>query len=132
MPRRLLLVTVGPDEVDLVTDVLWSVGVDAIEERQTPDGVTLVTEATESLVDAVGRRWPFRLVDVDLAESLDAWRPWAVPTVLERQDPDGPVVIRAPWTRSPTGGAGVEVVIDPGHAWGHGGHPSTAVRPSCW
>lgn len=58
MLRRLLLVTVGPDEVDLVTDVLWSVGVDAIEERQTPDGVTLVTEATESLVGAVGRRWP--------------------------------------------------------------------------
>ena len=130
MARRLLQIDVTDDEVDLVSDVLWGIGVDGIEERDSPDGVTLVTEATDALIEAVDGRWRYEIVDIDLAESLDGWRRWATATVLDAgavhgTETDGrPVVLRAPWVPPPVADA-LEVVIDPGHAWGHGGHPST-------
>lgn len=134
MPRRLLEVAVGVDEVDLVSDLLWSVGVEAIEERDRPGGVLLVTEATDALIAAVDGRWPHEVVDVDLAEALDAWRDGATATVLETTVPDSTVpegavvVLRAPWVPAPELAYArdpIEVVIDPGHAWGHGGHATT-------
>ena len=125
LPRQLLGITVRADEVELVSDLLWSVGVEGIEERDCPEGALLVTEATDALVSAVSGRWPYELVDVDLGESLDAWREWATATVLDATSASGAVVVlRAPWVPGPVRGA-LEVVIDPGRSWGHGGHPTT-------
>ena len=50
---------------------------------------------------------------------LDAWRKWAKPFHTGR------LCVRPEWL-APLG-APVEVAIDPGHAFGHGSHPSTAL-----
>jgi ribosomal protein L11 methyltransferase len=70
--------------------------------------------------DATGGR--LAAVDEHDLSYLDAWREWARPAQAGR------LLIRPPWVAASTVGPGpeiVEVVIDPGHAFGHGGHPST-------
>jgi ribosomal protein L11 methyltransferase len=70
--------------------------------------------------DATGGR--LAAVDEHDLSYLDAWREWARPAQAGR------LLIRPPWVAASTVGPRpelVEVVIDPGHAFGHGGHPST-------
>lgn len=154
-PRPSLTVHVavsGPD-ADLAADALWRAGAAAIEER--PGLLVAAAPATDAaggaagdpapLLAAVAGRWPAEVVPVDAGAALDAWRPHARAVVVGER-----LVVRPPWvappgdagpggagsTRgapdgvpagrtSPRGGARVEVVIDPGRAFGHGGHPST-------
>ncbi|HEX6424111.1 MAG TPA: 50S ribosomal protein L11 methyltransferase [Acidimicrobiales bacterium] len=86
------------------------------------------------LLAAVAGRWPAEVVAVDAGAALDAWRRHARTVVVGR------LVVRPPWVAPPgdaePGGpsadgspprraAPVEVVVDPGRAFGHGAHPST-------
>jgi ribosomal protein L11 methyltransferase len=59
------------------------------------------------------------LVDVSSREVADgsAWRDWHRPVDA------GPVRVRAPW--APTRPGALDVVIEPGQAFGTGGHPTT-------
>jgi ribosomal protein L11 methyltransferase len=117
--------TAGGTEAELAADALWAAGAVAIEERARPGGVVLIaaTDGTDPadlgpLLDAVAGRWPAEVVPVDLDAALDAWRPYARPVVAGR------FVVRPPWT-SPMAAGLVEVVVDPGRAFGSGSHDST-------
>jgi ribosomal protein L11 methyltransferase len=132
------VVTAGGADAELAADALWQAGAVAVEERDTPGGVLLVAALDGGadpapLVAAVAGRWPAEAVAVDLAAALDAWRPYARAVTVGR------VTVRPPWVRpaslsAPSQGPGpgavggpghVELVVDPGRAFGSGSHAST-------
>jgi ribosomal protein L11 methyltransferase len=113
-------------ELDLAADALWRAGAVAIEEREASDGLVLIAGVAaggeaEPLLAAVASRWPAELVPVDPDAAFDAWRDHA------RQVEVGDrLVVRPPWVRpSPRASGRIELVIDPGRAFGSGAHPST-------
>jgi ribosomal protein L11 methylase PrmA len=86
-------IDVAADEVDWVSGLLWSVGVDAVEERDgdVAGRTTLVTAPdTPALREALGDRWTVRVLPVD-DSVLDTWRAWAVPVRC------GPLVVLPAW-----------------------------------
>ena len=113
-------------DVDLAADALWRAGAVAIEEREASEGLVLIAGVaaggdTEPLLAAVAGRWPAELVPVDLDAAVDAWRDHA--RLVEVGDR---LVVRPPWARpSPRASGRIELVIDPGRAFGSGAHPST-------
>jgi ribosomal protein L11 methyltransferase len=122
------VVTAGGTDAELAADALWRAGAVAIEERERPDGVVLMAGPPPAgdpvmLVAAVAERWPARVVVVDVGAALDAWRPHA------RAVAAGRFVVRPPWlpppASGPVGPGPVEVVVDPGRAFGSGAHAST-------
>ena len=128
-------VTVPAADADLAADVLLLAGAAAVEERSLAaagSAVVLVAGPpaggdAEPLLAAVAGRWPADLVPVDLGAALDAWRDHARPVRV------GPLVVRPPWVAADPGGTGdpaidvgpVDLVIDPGRAFGSGAHVST-------
>jgi ribosomal protein L11 methyltransferase len=118
-------VAVPAVDANVATDALWRAGAIAIEERDTPTGLLLVAGVAPGadigrLLGAVDRRWPAEMVAVDIDAALDAWRAFARPVRVGDR-----LVVRPPWVpASPAGGA-VDVVIDPGRAFGSGAHAST-------
>jgi ribosomal protein L11 methyltransferase len=113
-------------DVDLAADALWRAGAVAIEEHEASEGLVLIAGVaaggdTEPLLAAVAGRWPAELVPVDLDAAVDAWRDHA--RLVEVGDR---LVVRPPWVRpSPRASGRIELVIDPGRAFGSGAHPST-------
>jgi ribosomal protein L11 methyltransferase len=113
-------------DAELAADALWRAGAVAIEEREASDGPVLIAGVAaggdvEPLLAAVASRWPAELVPVDLDTALDAWRDHA--RVVEVGDR---LVVRPPWVLpSPRTDGRIELVIDPGRAFGSGSHPST-------
>ena len=125
---RAFVVTVPADEVELASDVLWQLGVRAIEERSGDDGhVELWTavgdeaEAAERAAGALGERWSSRLIDV-VDGAADTWRQFAGPMWID----DGLVVVPA-WQRHVFDDGVVMVQIEPGGAFGLGDHPTTVL-----
>jgi ribosomal protein L11 methyltransferase len=118
---RTVRVTVPAADADLATDRLWQAGASAIAERAVPGAVVLGAGGDPgSLLAAVAGRWPAETVVVDLAAALDAWRPYArAVTVGDR------LVVRPPWVAPQVAPGAVEVIVDPGRAFGSGAHPST-------
>ena len=122
---RHLVITVEPDDVELVSGLAWFAGCEGIEERlvnsprppvETVDLVVAIEDPTELLAHLDGR-WPTRDVALDPDEWVESWKPWAQAVVLAG------LVVRPPWL-DPIG-VGPEIVIDPGRAWGHGAHATT-------
>lgn len=123
---RAFVVTVPADEVELASDVLWQLGVRAIEERSGGDGhVELWTAvgdeagAAERATTALGERWPTRLVDI-VDGAADTWREFAGPMWID----DGLVVVPA-WQQHEFDNDVVTILIEPGGAFGLGDHPTT-------
>ena len=127
---RTVQVTVPADEAELAADALWAAGAAAVEQRPADAAVVLVAGPhaggdVDALVAVVAGRWPAEVVPVDLGAALDAWRAHA------RAVRVGPLVVRPPWVPVPAveepGGDGppVDVVVDPGRAFGSGAHAST-------
>jgi ribosomal protein L11 methyltransferase len=119
--------TAGGADAELAADALWAAGAVAIEERAAAGGVVLIAATDRAdrgapgvrpLLDAVAGRWPAEAVAVDVDAALDAWRPYAQPVAVGR------FVVRPPWI-PPNARSGIEVVIDPGRAFGSGSHAST-------
>jgi ribosomal protein L11 methyltransferase len=122
---RQVRVAVGAAEAELAADALWQAGAVAIEEL--PGGLVAgVGEGDDPvpLLAAVVGRWPAELVEVDLDAALDGWRAHARAVTVGRR-----LVVRPPWVDPPAedrdGRSRVDVVVDPGRAFGHGAHPST-------
>ncbi|HKY15474.1 MAG TPA: 50S ribosomal protein L11 methyltransferase [Microthrixaceae bacterium] len=116
-------VEVDPGMVDWASDVLWSAGASAVAELAADDGVRvrLVADLDPGAVSDL----PFEVVrptTADLAEedALDAWRAHAM--VWRAGDH---VVVRPPWLDADLGPGDVVVVVDPGHSFGSGSHPTT-------
>lgn len=112
-------------DVDLAADALWRAGATAIEERETATGVLLLAGAAAGahigpLLAAVHDRWPAEVIAVDVDVALDAWRAFARPVTVGRR-----LRVRPPWVPAGPQAAAVEVLVDPGRAFGSGAHAST-------
>jgi ribosomal protein L11 methyltransferase len=125
---RAVQVTVPAGEADLAADALWCASAAAIEERPpVAPGAEIVLVAAPAaggdaapLLSSVAGRWPAELVTLDLDAALDAWRAHA------RTVRVGRLLVRPPWVDEPAGDPdAVEVVVDPGRAFGSGAHVST-------
>lgn len=74
-------------------------------------------DAAERAADVLGGE--VRPIDLEDNGYLDVWRAWARPTQVGR------LVVRPAWHEPLDRPDTVEVAIETGHAFGHGGHPST-------
>ncbi len=119
-----LVVSVAEADVELASDVLWSLGVVAVEERAAAGVVELWTSlgddvplATAALAELM-TPWSWRFVEVD--ESVaDTWRNHVQPVWI-----DIDLVICPAWV--PFDAPGVTTVtIEPGSTFGLGDHPTT-------
>jgi ribosomal protein L11 methyltransferase len=131
---RAFVVDVPAGEVDLASDVLWQLGVRAIEERPHDQGdagdrVELWTSvgdddsAVERAGVAIAGRWEWRTVEVDDTAAA-TWRDHAGPMRID----DALVVVPA-WQElehdGPPGDEAMIVPIEPAAAFGMGDHPTT-------
>jgi ribosomal protein L11 methyltransferase len=118
-------VAVPAADADVAADAMWQAGAIGIEERDTPTGLLLVAGVAPGanigrLLAAVDRWWPAEAVAVDIDAALDAWKPFA--RAVRAGDR---LVVRPPWVPAGPAVVAVEVVIDPGRAFGSGAHAST-------
>ena len=118
-------VAVPAVDADIAADALWGAGAIAIEERDTPTGPLLVAGVAPGadivrLLAAVDRRWPAEVMAVDIDAALDAWRAFARAVRVGDR-----LVVRPPWVPAGPAGEAVDVLIDPGRAFGSGAHAST-------
>jgi ribosomal protein L11 methyltransferase len=134
-----LVVSVTAAEAEVVADLLWTLGVVAIEERTSTGSadndstVELWTSlgddrsAIDLVMSAHAARCSWRFVEVD--ESVaDAWRAHARPTWIE----DDLVVLPAwlaPEFQLPDASPSevIVIAIDPGATFGAGDHPTTVL-----
>jgi ribosomal protein L11 methyltransferase len=112
---QVVVLTVPINDVELAADALWQGGTSAVEERpgEVSGTVTLVADALPSSVQP---GWTLDSAEVD--DGLDAWRDHA------RAWQAGPFTVRPPWVPRDAAG-GIDLVIDPGRAFGSGSHPTT-------
>ena len=126
-----LVVSTTAADVELASDVLWSLGVVAIEERAAADGVELWTSLGDDFGDvftAASERlaqWSWHFVEIDETVA-DTWRGHAQPVWI---DPD--LVICPAWVPFEVQSdlePGVTVLrIEPGATFGLGDHPTTVL-----
>ena len=115
----------GGADAELAADALWAAGAAAVEERPLAGGDVLLVAGRadggdpEPLLAAVAGRWPAEAVPVDLGAALDAWRDHA------RAVTAGRFTVRPPWVAAAPPAGGIELVVDPGRAFGSGSHAST-------
>ena len=118
--------TVDEDEAELLADLLWSMGVVAIEEIDSPDGaVTLRTSMGENprpALATVSSEFPeARIGRVEVARSVaDTWREHATPTHVVDD-----VWLVPAWTEPPPGSRAI--LVEPLDTFGLGNHPTTVL-----
>lgn len=124
---RGFVVSVPVSDLDVASDVLWQIGVRAIEERrgEAIDEVELWTavgdddDAIARADVALGKRWPWRVVEIAEA-AADTWREFAQPMWV-----DGALVVVPAWQELSFADGVVMIAIEPGGAFGLGDHPTT-------
>ena len=122
----MLDILVSLDEVELLADLLWSLGVVAVEEREATDGfVTLRTSMGEELThlcDLISAQFPNVAVSIANIERsvADTWRIHALPTWINDD-----VVLCPAWVNSPD--VAHVVRIEPAETFGLGNHPTTVL-----
>jgi ribosomal protein L11 methyltransferase len=126
---RSVVVSAPADEAELAAEVLWSLGVVAIEERHLQGSVVELwtslgegDEGLEALGIAVDARWPWRTVEVD-ERVADTWREHATAVHI-----DDELVVVPAWRDDlggPTDVGRVVLAIEPGSTFGLGDHPTT-------
>lgn len=112
-----VVLTVPAHEVELASDLLWSLGVVAVEERKVGAAVELWSALDDDL--PADLPWPWRHEHVD-ASVADTWRDFAEPTWVNDR-----LVVCPSWKQfeAPTGVTTVR--IEPGATFGMGDHPTT-------
>lgn len=125
------VLTVSSGDVDVASDRLWQLGVRAVEERTTPGAGTVeLWTAVGEEADAVDRAvaslepgWSWRTEETDTT-AAETWREFAAPMWIG----DDLVVLPA-WQGVPDGidAEVMQLVIEPGGAFGLGDHPTTAL-----
>lgn len=116
LPRHLVTVPLDGRDADLLSLDLWTLGAVGIEE--TPAGLRAAFPDDDDARRARDRLAPSATIET-VAETtgLDEHRPHLT---VERA---GPFTVRPPWL--PADGGAIDIVVDPGHAFGSGSHPST-------
>lgn len=129
-----LVVTVPATEAELAADMLWALGVLAIEERtltnQPNTELNAMVELWTSLGDDAEQvqsaargfpaTWRWRLVAVD-EDVANTWRAYAEPTWV-----DDDLVIVPAW-KSIDAGEAISIAIEPGSSFGLGDHSTTVL-----
>ena len=131
-----VVIRTTPTEVEFVSDLLWSLGVVAIEEHWDPNGVVrlqtslgddleVVNQAMNSL--PVVLDWSTTTVNETVANT---WREFAQPTVIGRR-----IVIAPVWCAEqevaeavaslPDPNQAMVIPIEPASTFGMGDHPTT-------
>lgn len=121
-------VQVPADHAELVSDELWTLGAQGVEERdgttleRQDEGVLLVASFPDD--DAAHRavaalRHPARVEYVVGDEWREAWRAYFEPTEIGER-----LLLRPSWREAPAGER-VVLTIDPGGAFGSGIHETT-------
>lgn len=126
---RALVVRASLEQAEVAADLLWSLGVVAVEERPVPTGGvelwTSVGDSSEALaaVEAVlAGRWEWSTVEVD-DSVVDTWREFARPVTVDER-----LVVLPAWLdlAAQTVPADAQVLtIEPGPTFGLGDHPTT-------
>ena len=121
-----IVVVVDPADVDLVSGLVWDLGVSGIEEQPLPDGAVELRIGCERTIaqqalEVLAERWAPTAEPVAADEGLDAWRDHAQVWRI------GSILIVPPWLETPTDVAESDLVlvIDPGHAFGSASHETT-------
>ena len=124
--ERGVRIEVPPDDVEVVSDVLWSLGATAItEEWRVGDSVVLRTSFgsdDELIGDVLRTRLPgvvWTHEDLDPAVS-ETWKQFAEPTLIGER-----LWIKPTWSDSSLPPDDIVVSIDPGATFGMGDHPTT-------
>ena len=122
-----LAVRCRPDQAELVLAELVQLAPGGVEEEAGPDWVEYAIYGAEGELPDLGE--VKAAAGDDLVEITseripddwaDRWRDFHEPTVVA----DGRVVIRPAWSENPAPGA-LDVLVDPGQAFGTGAHPTT-------
>lgn len=118
--RQVVEVIVPAAEAELAADALWQAGPSAVSSEDLGDGnVRLVADVAEPA--ALDPRWGAEVVEVPEGAGLDGWREFARPVRAGRR-----VVLHPAWLPRPPAVEGtVAVMLDPGHVFGSGSHPTT-------
>lgn len=117
---RALVLTVRPSEVEVASDVLWGLGVVAVEERQAGNLMELWTSLGDVPVE-LDLPWPWRFEVVDDSVA-DTWREYAQPTEVESG-----LVVRPAWVPYDAPAGTTVLHIEPGATFGMGDHPTTVL-----
>ena len=122
-----LAVRCRPDQAELVLAELVQLAPGGVEEEKGPDWVEYAIYGAEGELPDLGEVEAAagdELVEITSEripdDWADRWRDFHEPTVIA----GGRVVIRPEWRDSPAPEA-LDVVIDPGQAFGTGAHPTT-------
>lgn len=123
MPHWLLTVPVdGELDAADVAAQLWAGGTTGISESSAGDRMVLQAGFDDELLAQRARaaldRPTAEPTPVEVDGWVDAWQQASTPTVV------GPLVVRAPWHATGSGDR-LELVVDPGPTFGHGGHATT-------
>ena len=119
-------IEVGSDDVEIVSDVLWSLGATAVSEEWRPGDVVVLRTSFGGDDERIDRllaerlpnvAWSHEDLDVDVAET---WKRFAEPTAIGDR-----LWIRPSWNDTPLPDDAVVVSIDPGATFGMGDHPTT-------
>ena len=131
-----MVVRTTPQEVEFVSDLLWSLGVVAIEEHWDGDGVVRLQTSlgddpavVERAMNALPGNLSWSTKNVD-DEVINTWREFARPTVVGRRIVIAPIwceeheIATAMRELSDPADA-VVVAIEPASTFGMGDHPTT-------
>lgn len=134
-PQRALRIQIGTaphiDErsaSEVISLTLFELGAQAIGEVAAPEGSVLEAgfaslEAATAAAQALEEHHGSLLQHVEIVEPDVDWVTQQKAGLAPQRV--GRWYIRAPWHEPTTNDPAFEVVIDPGAAFGHGGHPST-------
>jgi ribosomal protein L11 methyltransferase len=114
-------VTTSAADAELVADRLFGMGASAVSEQSGGAAGTLALVAdlpVGAVADLAEAGVPHRVLEVGRGWR-DAWREHA------RAWPAGRFVVRPPWVPPLTAPGAIEVLVDPGDAFGSGSHPTT-------
>jgi ribosomal protein L11 methyltransferase len=122
-----LAVRCAPEQAEIVLAELLQLAPGGVEEESGPGWVEYAIYGAEGELPDLGAVRAAAGDDLVRVESqpvpddwADRWRDFHEPSVVA----DGRVVIRPSWADEPPG-AVVDIVIDPGQAFGTGAHPTT-------
>ncbi|MGI9605838.1 MAG: 50S ribosomal protein L11 methyltransferase [Acidimicrobiales bacterium] len=122
-----VIVVVDAEHAELVSIELFDLGATAIGEAARADGQIALTAgfaSTDQAQSAVDRLGP-RDATIDRDADADGW----IETQRETFSPTdaGTWTVRAPWHAATGDPTRIDLVIDPGAAFGHGGHATTTL-----
>ena len=131
-----VVIRTTPTEVEFVSDLLWSLGVVAIEEHWDPNGVVRLQTSLGDDVEVVNQAMNSLPVVLDWSTTTvnetvaNTWREFAQPTVIGRR-----IVIAPVWCAEqevaeavaslPDPNQAVVIPIEPASTFGMGDHPTT-------